>query len=189
MNRSRLQSVLDPFLDRVPADTEFRLVGTASAVARGVPLPAGDVDILMRRRSDVDAIAAAMSDLPCRTAPAWLPEASQYFAAFTVDGIALEFSTVERPADTDTLECAGPGPWEHFDLVDLGPRRIPAVSLELRLVTELARNRPERFKPLLTHLRLYGGENPLLLRAMRDRRVDPALQRHVADQLAAQATS
>ncbi|BEL06661.1 hypothetical protein Q0Z83_048520 [Actinoplanes sichuanensis] len=184
MNRRRLQSVLVPFLDRVPAHTEFRLVGTASAVARGVPLSVGDVDVLMRRRSDVDTIAAALTDLPCRVAPTWLPEARQYFAAFTVDGIALEISTVEWPADTDTLECAGPGPWAHYDLVELGPRRVPVVSLELRLVTELVRNRPDRFKPLLTHIRRYGGEHSLLLRAMRDRQVDPALRKHVADQLA-----
>jgi hypothetical protein len=63
MNRNRLWIVLATLLDRIPAGREYRLVGTAAAVAQGVTMPASDVDVPVSRRDDVDAFTRrAMHD-------------------------------------------------------------------------------------------------------------------------------
>jgi hypothetical protein len=64
------------------AQIEYRLVGTGSALLQGVPLPAGDVDILVRERENVDAFGAALASFKCRFSPAWLPEERQYYADY-----------------------------------------------------------------------------------------------------------
>ncbi|HLL64578.1 MAG TPA: hypothetical protein VK453_02395 [Micromonosporaceae bacterium] len=182
----QLQVVLSLVLDRVAAvnpEPEYRLVGTAAALIQGVPLATGDIDILVARRSDVDSFAAALSGFLCRIPPTWLPDARQYFARFDVDGTDVEISTVEWPTDSDTLECAGPGPWQHYVPVKVGQHVVPAVRLELRLVSELGRDRPDRYGPLIRHLRLHGADLDLVLRAMPERGVAPALQAWVVEQL------
>ncbi|MFB7312029.1 hypothetical protein [Streptomyces sp. NPDC056192] len=183
---AELQNVLSLLLDQIEPDAlglDYRLVGTGAALAQGVQLPVNDVDILMLRRGDVDRAAAALSEFPCRDSPVWLPDAGQYFARFEVAGIEVEISTVERSADTDTLECLGRGPWEHFVRVAMGRHLVPAVGLELRLVTELVRDRLDRYEPLMEHMRLHGADLPLLRKAMGERAVDPAWQEHILDQL------
>ena len=130
----------------------YRLVGTAAASLQGVDLPVGDVDILVGRRTDVDAVAEALADLPCATAPQWLPSARQYFACYVLDGVGFSVSTVEVPCDEDGWECQGPGPWQHYVTVDCGGHRVDCVRLELRLTTEFLRDRPDRYQPLLAHL-------------------------------------
>ncbi len=76
--------------------------------------------------------------------PAWLPDAGQYYTHFLVNEIDVGASTVEVPTETDTFECVGRGPWEHYLDINLGKHSVPAVVLELRLVSELLRNRPDR---------------------------------------------
>jgi hypothetical protein len=187
-DRAELHKTLSLVFQRADPDTsglKYRLVGTGAALAQGVPLPAGDIDVLVARRSDVDALATALADFPCLTPPIWLADARQYYVRFAVEGIDVGFSTVEWPADTDTFECAGSGPWEHYVNIAIGTHLVPAVSLELRLVSELVRNRPDRFRPLISHLRQHGGDLDLVHRSMHDRGVDPLLQQQVRDQLRA----
>ncbi len=182
----KLQTVLSLVLDLVDPEArglEYRLVGTAAAVLQGVRLPAGDVDILVAQRGDVERFAAALHEWPCPAPPAWLAEARQYFTRFTVHGVDVEISTVEWPARTDTFECVGRGPWRHHARIQLGRHVVPAVSLELRLASELVRNRPDRYAPLIEHMQLHGADVRLVLEAMRDRGVDAALQERVARQL------
>ncbi|MCA2215259.1 hypothetical protein [Jidongwangia harbinensis] len=183
---ARLRAVLRPVLEAIAGTSglEYRLVGTAAALAQGVPLHPGDVDLLLARRDDVDRLAAALSGLPCTLPPTWLADARQYFARFRVAGTDVEISTVEWPAGTDTVECAGPGPWRHYVPVRLGSHVVPAVRLELRLVSELVRRRADRYTVLLGHLRAHGADQQLVRRAMRDRQVDPELQRQVVEHLA-----
>jgi hypothetical protein len=141
------------------------------------------VDILVAQRGDVDRFAAALSEFPCLTSPVWLPDARQYFARFEVEEIDVGVSTVEQFADTDTFECIGRGPWEHYLHVGFGRHVVPVVSLELRLVSELVRDRPDRYVPLIEHMRLHGTNLQLVHKAMRERGVDRALQDRVLDQL------
>lgn len=175
-------TVLDQ-LAEVDTELDYRLVGTSAALLQGVPLAAGDVDILLARRPDVDTIAAALAPFPCRTAPVWLPDSSQYFARYAVDDVDIEISTVEGPTEAETAECTGAGPWRHYVLVPCGTHRVPAVRLELRLVSELIRNRPVRAAALTTHLRSHGADLGLLQRAMTDRGLAPDQQRRVLDGL------
>ncbi len=186
LDPAKLQTVLSLVLDCVDPDAvglEYRLVGTAAAVIQGVQLPAGDVDILVAQRGDVERFAAALRGWPCLAPPAWLAEARQYFTRFDVDGVDVEISTVEWPARTDTFECVGCGPWRHHARVQLGRHVVPAVSLELRLASELARGRPDRYAPLIEHMQLHGADLHLVLEAMRDRGVDAALHERVARHL------
>jgi hypothetical protein len=183
---TELQKVLAVVLDHADPDgagLEYRLVGTGAALAQGVHLPTGDVDVLVARRADVDAFAAALSEFPCLTSPVWLPDAKQYFARFEIDEIEVGFSTVERPVDSDAFECIGRGPWEHYLPIRFGRHVVPAVSLELRLATELVRDRPDRYEPLIEHLRSHGVDLPLAQRAMSDRGVNAMLQQQILDRL------
>lgn len=165
------------------ADLAYRLGGTSAALLQGVHLPAGDIDLLAARREDVDAFAAALASYPCLHAASWLPESSQYFTRYEVRGVKVEMSTVERQVDSDAMECVGRGPWQHHVWVACGSHRVPAVRLELRLATELVRNRADRYEPLLDHLTAHGCDADLLHRAMRDQGLSAEHRRLVWDRL------
>lgn len=187
--RADLEWVVASLLDRMgpPSTTlDYRLVGTGAALAQGVALPARDVDILVAWRTDVDAVAEALPNL-VHAGPRWCADARRYGTRLRIGGVDVKISTAEPPVHADTLECLGAGPWRHFALVELGPRWVPAVSLELRLVSELVRCRAHHVDRLIAHLRSHGVDVRLLRRAMRDRAIDPARQTRVLDRLGAPA--
>ena len=188
--RQTLAKVLDRVLPAAP-DTEYRFVGTASAVLRGICMPAGDLDILLKVRRGVDVFSGAVSDLPwttCHMPPVWLPDSRQYFSRYLVNGVVVEFSTVETQTDSDAMECFGRGPWEHFDLVACGSHQVPTVALELRLISEVSRQRPERYQSILAYLRGRGCDVELVRRGMARRRISDDLQQEILVQLLAGAT-
>jgi hypothetical protein len=187
-NRGDLETVLRKGFDLIsPAvpDLGYRLVGTGAACLQGVDLPVGDIDLLVARRSDVDAIAAALSHLPCPAPPQWIEVTRQYFACYEIDGVGFSFSTLEQPTDEDGHEVQGPGPWRHAVTVDCGGHQIACVSLELRLTTEFLRDRPDRYRPLLTHLAANGCDRELLEQSLTVRNVPEPLAR-LARELPAQ---
>ncbi|MFI6906958.1 hypothetical protein ACIBKY_37260 [Nonomuraea sp. NPDC050394] len=173
-----LSTALAMALDVADPGTAYRVCGTSAALLQGVPLPARDIDILLAGRDDLDRFAAALSAFPCLYEASWLPETSQYFTRFDVNGVDLELSTVERQADSDALECVGSGPWQHHVLITCGSHQVPVVRLELRLATELLRERPDRYEPLLDHLSTHGFDADLLERAM-DAHAIPAHHRRL----------
>ena len=185
-DRAELQKVLALVLDLLDPDAsgfEYRLVGTGAALAQGVQLPTGDIDLLVGRRDEVDRFAAALSGFRCLEPPAWLPKARQYFTHFEVDGIDVGASTVEVPTDAETIECIGRGPWQHFVQIDFGKHTVAAVALKLRLVSELIRDRPERYTPLIEYMRSHGTDRQLVQKSMSERGVDLMLQQQIIDQL------
>jgi hypothetical protein len=145
---------------------EYRLVGTGAALLHGVELPAADVDILVRERDGVEAIGAALSPFKCLSAPGWLPGSAQYYANYDVHGVEVQISTVEIETEADIHETFGRGPWEHFTSIPCGPHTVPTVALELRLVTELSRQRPDRYQPIIRHIRAKGCDIALIHRGM-----------------------
>jgi hypothetical protein len=187
LDRSRLQDTLIIVLEHtLPAypDIDYRLVGTGAALLHGVRLPAGDVDLLVKERADVDAFGAALSSFKCLEPPAWLPEANQYYANYFVNGVEVGISTVEVETDSDAIETFGPGPWErHYVLLPCGPYRVPTVKLELRLITELYRDRPDRYAPIIAHLRAHGCDLDLLRRGFAVGRLPQAVRESVLGQL------
>jgi hypothetical protein len=186
LDQARLRETLTTLLDHATpacAQVEYRLVGTGAALLRGVQLPTGDVDILVRERRDVDALGAALAPFECLFAPAWLPEDRQYYANYDLDGVEVGISTVEVDTDSDAFETIGPGPWIHFSLLECGPYSVPTVALELRLATELYRARPDRYRPILRHLQTHACDTELLRRALISARVPQALQADVLSEL------
>ncbi|QYC38275.1 hypothetical protein Nocox_03225 [Nonomuraea coxensis DSM 45129] len=165
------------------ADPAYRVGGTGAALLQGVRLPTGDLDLLVARREDVDAFAAALSSFPCLHAASWLAASSQYFTRYEVNGVHVEISTVEQETGSDAMECVGRGPWEHYVVIPCGPHRVPVVRLELRLATELRRDRPDRYEPLLDHLAARGFDAGLLNRAMTARGLPAERRRLVHDRL------
>ncbi|SEH00475.1 hypothetical protein SAMN05444920_116210 [Nonomuraea solani] len=173
----------------VGADPMYRVGGTGAALLQGVHLPVGDLDVLLARREDVDTISAALSSFPCLYPASWLPETSQYFARYEVNGVPLELSTVEQETDSDAMECIGRGPWQHYVLITCGPHQVPVVRLELRLATELLRDRPDRYEPLLDLMAAQGYEPDLLKRAMATHDLPMERRRLVNDRLNPGASS
>jgi hypothetical protein len=180
--RQVLTLVLDR-LDKTPREGKYRLVGTAAALLHGVPLPAGDIDLLFSERADVDRFGRALLSFPCLHRPSWLPEARQYFAEYAIEGIGVSASTVEQTIDIDTHECVGPGPWHHYTLIACDRHAVPTVTLELRLLTELTRNRPDRSDPLSDHLRRHGCDLALVDRGLRDRNLPTGQRQAILQQL------
>jgi len=180
--QTTLRMVLDhagPALERYP----YRLVGTAAALLQGVQLPTRDIDILVRERPAVDAIGAALAPFKCLQPPSYLPEARQYYGNYEVNGVEVGISTVEWETDSDGIECLGCGPWEHYHLIPCGPYTVPAVALELRLVSELGRERPDRSRPLIQYMQAHGCDVELVRRGLAARGFAAEQQQEIVRQL------
>jgi hypothetical protein len=191
LDRALLVETLTLVLDRVLpacADTPYRLVGTGAAMLHGVDLPVGDLDITLGERSDVDAFGSALSSFDCLEAPAWLPETRQYYANYLVNGVEVGLSTVEIETDSDTIETYGPGLWKkHYSLLPCGPYMVPTVNLELRLITELYRDRPNRYTPLIVYLQEQGCDLDLVRRGLGGGRLPPERVERVLRELGGQS--
>jgi hypothetical protein len=187
LDRSRLQETLITVLDQtlpLYPDLAYRLVGTGAALLHGVDLRARDVDLLVKERSAVDAFDAALASFECLESPAWLPEARQYYANYAVNGVEVGISTVEIETDSDVIETYGPGPWEqHYVQLPCGRYSVPTVGLELRLITEIYRNRPERYNPIIQYLRVHGCDLDLVRRGLAVGRLSQVVQETVIGQL------
>jgi hypothetical protein len=186
LNPRQLRDTLVIVLDHAMpacAQVEYRVVGTGAALLQGVSLPTGDVDILVKERASVDTFGSALASFKCLFSPAWIPHGRQYYAEYEVNGVGVDISTVEGETDSDGIECLGRGPWEHYVLVSCGPYAIPAVALELRLVSELSRNRPDRYAPLIQHMQVNGCDIELVRRGMEARSLSQTLQENVLGQL------
>jgi hypothetical protein len=179
MDREELTTALKTVLDQLKP-LRYRLVGTGAALLQGVQIRTGDIDLLVAHRDDVDRFAAATG-----TAATWLPEPRQYFAHARLGETEVSMSTVEMPTDRAGFECVGSGPWEHYTEVAVGEHLVPAVALELRLATELVRDRPDRYDALIAHMRTHGYDEKLAETAMRDRGVHPDRCQRVLDELGA----
>lgn len=186
LDQARLRQTLLAMLDRsMPAcaRVQYRLVGTGAALLHGVELPAADVDILVKERKGVDAFCAALASFRCLSAPVWLPHTRQYYGNYEVHGVEVGVSTVEVDSEADTIETFGCGPWEHFALIPCGPHTVPTVALELRLITELFRDRPDRYQPLIRYMQRHGCDVELVQRGMGRAELPQALQESVLKQL------
>jgi hypothetical protein len=154
----------------------------------GVDLPVGDLDILLLERTGVDAFAAALAPFDCLEPAAWLPEARQYYANYAVNGVEVGLSTVEVKTESDAIETYGPGPWQkHYSLLHCGPYQVPTVDLELRLITELYRDRPDRYTPLIGHLREHGCDLDLVRRGLSGARLPQEKVERVLRELGGQS--
>lgn len=187
MSLHAMRKALRAFLEHTAPSSsgiEFRLVGTGAALLHGVNLPASDIDILARERSDVNALCSSLSAFRCIEPPSRLGEARQYYANFEVEGIEVGISTVEAEWDSDTRETVGPGPWKHFVHLECGGYAIPVVALELRLITELFRNRPDRYMPIMRFMVSHGCDTGFIRRGMEEAMLPPALRAEVLELLA-----
>lgn len=186
LDQPRLRETLEKVLEHMASHFEqvnYCLVGTAAAMLHGVPLYAGDVDFLMKERTHVDAFAVALSSFPALTPPTLLEGAKQYYAAYNVNAIKVEASTVEWTTDSVYIETLEDGPWKYQTLIAVGPYRVPTVALELRLATELLRNRPDRYEPMITWMKQNGCDVDLLSHAMDARRLSPEIQHSIHAQV------
>jgi hypothetical protein len=148
------------------------IVGTTSSLLRGIELPAGDVDVLARDRDVVDQLAreADRVGARCDAGPQWIdtPFGGQYIADYRVDGVLVEFSTVELsvPEPTRLAECTGDGPWLHADAIHVEGYAVPVVASELRLQSEVLRGRADRWIPIALFLADTGYDERLVNEAM-----------------------
>jgi hypothetical protein len=176
--RQALSDVLDRIMP-IAAKVDFRLVGSAAALVCGVRLSVGDIDVLLKERKGVDLFSGAMAGFSCLSPPTHLVDARQYFAKHEVMGVDVEFSTVEWETTSDAMECFGRGPWEHFSLVRLGPHVVPTVAVELRLGSELARNRREQYLVIARYLREHGADVELIRRGMKAWNIPPTMREEI----------
>ncbi|SEH35674.1 hypothetical protein [Magnetospirillum fulvum] len=177
----QVRHTLITVLGRVKQEGGFHscLIGTAADLLRGVPIKPGDVDFLARTRADVDRFARALAAYRCLTPPTWMPCCVQYYAAFEVDGVQVDISTVESPSQSTFIEAFGSGPWTHFSEIAVGDTRVAVVAPELRLATELCRDRKDQAESIAAWMRDHGYDAPLLRNAMDARGIDAATQSSV----------
>lgn len=177
-----LKRVLDA-ADGVLSPNTYRLVGTTATILHGAKTPSKGVDFLMRDHESVNALHLAMATFQTDSPPTYLPEDKQYWASYFVDGVHVGVSTVEWPAQSDGIECCGVGPWQHFSRLPWGQHTVPTVALELRLVSELFRDRPDRYEPLINFMRTKKCDLALLRRGMDERKIAADRQAEVLSQL------
>jgi hypothetical protein len=162
-----------PNLQAVLRDVDYRLVGTASTLLVGCELPVGDVDFLMRDRHHVNVFADALSSHDCLVLPTflqWSPpprETGQYWCRYSIGGVCIEASTVEVATESDCVEVAGSGPWNHYVNLAVGAHFLPTIRIELRLATELSRNRVQKYEPIVDWMIENGCDLTLLKRDMK----------------------
>ena len=184
ITRDEAITALRPLLPGIEQRHErVRIVSTASSLLRGVDVPAGDVDILAKTRDVVDELARELdeADATRDAAPRWIhtPFGGQYIADARVGGVLVQISTVElsEPDPSYLAECAGDAAWRHFDVVEVGGYTIPVVASELRLLSDVMRGRPERWRPVAASLARDGYDEALLDAVMS--RLPPALEAEV----------
>lgn len=160
-------AAISPLLDDVVRLSDsVRLVGTASSALRGIVLPVADVDVLAKNRRTVDELVAVSGSPPAALVET--PFGHQYLAEHQLNGVPVQFSTVESNVvgRTRLAECVGDTPWRHYCLVAVAGRRMPVVASELRLASDLMRRRDDRWRPIAAHLRANGFDEVLLSRAV-----------------------
>jgi hypothetical protein len=170
LDKKLVEETLKTVLDRVKPearDVEYRFLGTGAALLHGVALPAGDIDILVKERRGVNVFSIALACFDCLIAPTFLEDMRQYYTEFRVNGVEVGISTVEIETDVDWIETYGSGPWTHYVFLPCGPRLVPTVKLELRLITELYRNRPERYELIIEFLEKKWFDESLLKRGIK----------------------
>jgi hypothetical protein len=170
LDRKILKKTLTMVFDRVvleDSNVEYRLVGTGAALLHRVKLPAGDIDILVKERQGVKIFNYALSCFDCLMTPTYLEDMRQYYAEFRINKVEVGISSVEIETDEDWIETYGPRPWTHYVLLPCESHIVPTVKLELRLITELHRNRPERYTPIIEHMRINGYDQGLLRRGIK----------------------
>ena len=161
----------------------FRLVGTAAALLQGVELPTADVDILCRERAEVDGFAVALDHFPVLHPATWLPRDSQYYCNHDVGGVEVGVSTVEVPYHGDANETLGEGPWINHTMVEAGGFQVSVSRLEVRLVTELHRGRPDRSEAIIVHLAATTCDLGLLEHALEEAAVSDRVRVDVLSRL------
>jgi hypothetical protein len=164
-----------PFIDA----QDYRLCGTIAALLQGVFLPTRDINFLVRTRAHVEIFSEALEDYPCPAPPTLQADGVRYSATHIIRGIDISIGWLSSETESDGIETFGRGPWEHYVSITCGQHTVPAVALELRLVTELFRERPDRYKPLLKHLKKHGCDVPILRRGMDARELPETQQREV----------
>ena len=170
IDRETLTDVLTKVLDRTSPyinQKEYCLIGTAAALLRGVTLPVGDIDILVRRRKTVDHISKSLKEYELIIPPTELHDMNQYYTEYSIDEIEVGISTVEIDTENDWIETYGPGPWTHYTLQPCGHYIVPTIKLEIRLLTELLRNRPERYNPIIKYLEKHEIDRELVKRGIK----------------------
>ena len=185
LDQARLRDTLISLLGHTTptcAQFEYRLVGTGAALLHGVELQTADVDILVREREAVDTIGASLSPFRCLEPPTLLHN-RQYYGNYDVGGVEVGISTMEIESEVDTIETFGRGPWEHFTPIPCGSHTVPTVSLELRLITELYRDRPDRYQPLIQYMQAKGCDIDFIHRGMGARGLSQGLLENVLRRL------
>lgn len=206
---AQLQDTLAAVMDHVVPRTralEYRVVGSAAMALQGVPtpLPTSGIDLLFRERQGVDLFGEALATMPgvrCRTPPEERAGTPDYWARYMLVGaearsggspvateyVAIDLASAGRETDSDSDQVAGRGPWSHYSTVRCGAHDVPAVALELVLLTALeceGARRPNTYPTLLEHLRRQGCDVDLVRRGLADRGSIPEdLQRETLERL------
>ncbi len=179
-----LRKVLDATKPLLSPD-DYRLVGTAASVLHGAETPARGIDILVRKRESVEDFHLAMAPFKLDLPPTYDPEERIYWASYFVDGIHVDAACNEYQWESDAVESGGAGPWTHFTSLSWQQRSVPTVNLELRLITEIVRNRPDRYEPLINHMRGKKVDKELIRRGMENRNIPDFTQKTVIERLEA----
>ena len=106
---------ISPLLDDVVRLSDrVRAVGTASSALRGIELPVADVDVLARDRDTVDELVAVSGSPPAALIET--PFGHQYLADHQLNGVPVQFSTVESNVTgrRRLAECVGETPWRYY---------------------------------------------------------------------------
>ena len=95
---------------------------------------------------------------------------------------------METATEFGCIEVSGTGPWTHYVNLRAGSHLLPTVRIELRLATELSRNRVEKYEPTVEWMVMNGCNLSLLEWAMKARGVPAERQHDILSRLVSAAS-
>ncbi len=171
------------------AKVGWAVIGSGASTLQGCRLPPADIDILFAEPEGVHQFAQFMSVFAVPRRPRegelWLSSREQpvafeppdpqkevwNFGRWMIADCKIEAAHIARPAGDPSMAqdwICEPGPriWPHIRHVPFGRYQVPVVPLEIRLGTELLRERKERVDEIVAVLQGQGHDRELLRQAL-----------------------
>jgi DNA-binding transcriptional MerR regulator len=160
-----LMDIFDCISPVIPED-QYLLCGTAAGLFQGVFQPVRDINLLTKAHKQVNGFAQAMHNFPQVLKPTYFESKKLYCTTHLIRGVEVSMAALDDYRDDAEKGDTFLNPWDHFSELQIGSYTIRAEALELRLATEIARERPRHYQPLIKHMQKHGADLELAQRAM-----------------------
>ena len=177
-----LRDVLDCISTVISAE-QYLLCGTAAGLFQGVFQPVRDINLLAKTRTQVDDFSHALRIYPQVEKPIYTESEKLYRATHLIRGVEVSMTALDTSQEDSENMVTSLSPWDYYTEVKIDSHTIRTEALELRLASEIARERPRHYLPLIKHLQKHGADVDLAQRAMAAKAIANDTMRKVISQI------